>query len=383
MRRDRLRTLLFLLVGAGAVVITLALYLAPRWKPVKSAFESTQVLEEKSIDARFKIRGAKDTPSDVVILGVDDTTFQDLQQRWPFTRNYHAQVINRLRKDGAKAIIYDVQFTEPQNTGRPNKDASDDNALLTACRRAGNCVMAATEFNNAGEAAVFGGPPGQKFARVKGGDGNFAEDSDGVIPKLFYERQRVKPLCVVGHEQETGKPVAAGDLGGDTTFIDWYGPAGTVKTIPFSRACAGCGSDSHGKPKKVAQAPPGFFKNKVVIVGPIAPTLQDIHDTPFDSLMPGAEVQANSFLTAREGFPLNDSSTWIDILLIVALGFVAPLASIRLRLWGIAVALGVGVLFALVAQYAFQHGTVLSFTYPLGALLLVAVGSLAVHYVTE
>src|SRR3954470_11578258 len=363
MRRDRLRTLLFLLVGAGAVVITLALYLAPRWKPVKSAFESTTVLEEKSIDARFKIRGVRPTPKDVVILGVDDTTFQDLQKRWPFTRDYHAQVINRLRKDGAKAIIYDVQFTEPQNTGRPNKDASDDNALLTACRRAGNCVMAATEFNNAGEAAVFGGPPGQKFARVKVGNGNFAEDSDGVIRKLFYERQHVKPLGVVGHEQETGKrlgvvvheqetgkPVAAGDLGGDTTFIDWYGPAGTVKTIPFSRACAGCGSDSHGKPKKVAQAPPGFFKNKVVIVGPIAPTLQDIHDTPFDSLMPGAEVQANLFHTVREGFQLSDSKTWLDILLIVLFGLVAPLASIRLRLWGIGIAIAMGAVYAVIAQ---------------------------------
>jgi adenylate cyclase len=36
-----------------------------------------------------------------------------------------------------------------------------------------------------------------------------------------------------------------------------------------------------------------------------------------------------------------------------------------------------------VVQLAFNSGTVLSFTYPIGALLLSSVGSLAVHYVTE
>src|SRR4051794_35074003 len=321
MRRERLRTVLFLLVGVAAVVVALALYLAPRWKPVKEAFASTTVLEDKSIDARFAIRGNDKPPSDLVVIGIDDTTFQDLQQRWPFRRSYHARVIDRLRRDGAKLIVFDLQFTEPQ--GNTNQDIKDDNALLLACRRAGNCVMVSTEFNDAGQAAVFGGPPGQKFARTKVGSALQIEDPDGVIRRMYYRRLHAAPLGIVGYERLTGKPVTQADFGGDTTFVNWRGPGSTVRTIPFSRACAGCGSDSHGKPVRIKQAPPGFFKNKIVVVGPTAPSLQDIHSTPFDSVMPGAEVQANAFLTAREGFPLNDSSTWIDILLIVALGFVA------------------------------------------------------------
>jgi adenylate cyclase len=383
MRRDRLRTTLFLLVALGSILIALALYFAPRWKPVKSAFGSTAVLEQKSIDARFKIRGDKKPPSNLVILGIDDTTFQDLQQRWPFTRDYHAKVINRLRKDGAKLIVFDVQFTEPQETGRPYKDASDDNALITACEHARDCVMASTEFNPQGQAAVFGGPGGQKFSHAVVGNANFLEDSDGVIRRLFYERQGVKPLGVVAYDRLSGKSTKRSDFGSDTTFIDWYGPAGTIKTIPYSRACPGCGRDSHGKPKPIQQAPPGFFRNKIVVVGPVAATLQDLHNTPFDSLMPGAEVQANAFLTASEGFPLHDSPTWLDVLLIVALGLVAPLASIRFRLWGIAIAVAVAALFAFATQVAFNNGLVVSFTYPLGALILSAVGALAVHYVTE
>jgi adenylate cyclase len=120
-----------------------------------------------------------------------------------------------------------------------------------------------------------------------------------------------------------------------------------------------------------------------VIVGPIAPTLQDIHESPYDEVLPGAELQANVLETARQGFPLSDSPTWLDILLIGLLGLVAPLASIRLRLWGIALAIAAAGVYALATQLAFNGGSILTFTYPIGALLLSSVGALAVHYVTE
>src|SRR4051794_3243112 len=381
MRRDRLRTVLFLLVGVGSIVIALALYLAPRWKPVKEAFASTTVLEDKSVDARFEIRGKRKPPPDLVVVGIDDATFQDLQQRWPFRRSYHARVIDRLRRDGAKLIVFDVQFTEPQ--GNTTQDIKDDNALLLACRKAGRCVMASTEFNDAGQAAVFGGPPGQKFARTVVGNGNVINDADGVVRRVYYEQQGVKPLGVVAYERLTGKKVTRNDLRGDTTYVDYAGPGGTIKRVSYSHVCPGCGQNSHNQPIKVAQVPAGYFKGKIAVVGPIAPSLQDVHETPYDAVMPGAEYQANVLQTARNGFPLHDSPTWLDIVLIVLLGLIPPLASIRLRLWGIVVAIAAGILYALIVQLAFSGGTVLSFTYPIGALALSSVGSLAVHYVTE
>jgi adenylate cyclase len=115
----------------------------------------------------------------------------------------------------------------------------------------------------------------------------------------------------------------------------------------------------------------------------VSPILQDIHVTPFDPVLAGAEYQANSFETVRKRFPLKDSPPWLDILLIALLGLVAPLTSIRLRLWGIGLAAVAGLLYAGFTQWIFEQGTIVSFTYPLAALLLAAVGSLAVHYVTE
>jgi adenylate cyclase len=62
---------------------------------------------------------------------------------------------------------------------------------------------------------------------------------------------------------------------------------------------------------------------------------------------------------------------------------VAPLASLRLRLWGLAVALAAAAVFLVVAQLAFNAGTIVAFVYPLIALIVGAVGSLVVQYFTE
>ena len=376
--RRRLRTLLFLANGLILTALVVVLYLLPSWDPVQESFESTADLERKSIDARFAIRGERKPPDDLVIVGIDAETFQDLQRRWPFPRAYHARVIDHLRRDGAKVIVYDVQFTEPSELG-----PEDDNALILACRAARNCVLSSTEANEKGETAVFGGPDGQEFAKAITGMGNFQDDPDGVTRKLRYEIQGAPTLAVAAYERLTRRKVDPGWLGGRNAYVDWTYPSGEIDLVPFSKLCRGCGRTSQGERKDVRQQPRGYFKDKIVVVGPIAPTLQDIHATPTDEVMPGAELQANAFQTVRDRFPIDDSPAWVDILLIVLMGAVAPLASIRLRLWGIGLAIVAGLAYALANQLAFNAGEIVSFTYPMGSLLLTSVGSLAVHYVTE
>ena len=50
-------------------------------------------LERKTIDARFEIRGDEEACRRTWWSSeIDDVTFQDLQQRWPFRRATHAKV---------------------------------------------------------------------------------------------------------------------------------------------------------------------------------------------------------------------------------------------------------------------------------------------------
>src|SRR5437763_11955522 len=102
-RRRRLR---MLLLGAGALV-AVAIGL------VAYGTDVFQTVELSSVDARFSVRGAEKPPSDLVVVGINSDTEQQLNEQWPFPRSYHARVIDRLKADGAKIIAVDIAFSQP------------------------------------------------------------------------------------------------------------------------------------------------------------------------------------------------------------------------------------------------------------------------------
>jgi len=60
------------------------------------------------------VRGAEATPSDrVAVIAIDDDSIANLG-RWPWPRDRHAEMIDRLSEGGADAIGYTVLFLEPQ-----------------------------------------------------------------------------------------------------------------------------------------------------------------------------------------------------------------------------------------------------------------------------
>ena len=71
-------------------------------------------------------------------------------------------------------------------------------------------------------------------------------------------------------------------------------------------------------------------------------------------------------------------------MLIVLLGLTVPLVGMRARpLITILLAVGLGVAFTVGVQLAFNSGTILTFVYPLGALILATAGTLTTQLVTE
>src|SRR5262245_43069644 len=127
-RRRRLRTTLLIVVGVLSTAIALTAYLT----------DVLQQPELDTVDARFSIRGTQPRPNDIVVVQIDDVTFDELDERWPFPRSFHARVIDQLTKAGAKVIAYDVQFTEPSD------DAREDNALIDSVDRSHDVVLTTT-----------------------------------------------------------------------------------------------------------------------------------------------------------------------------------------------------------------------------------------------
>ncbi|MFH1625095.1 MAG: CHASE2 domain-containing protein, partial [Pseudomonadota bacterium] len=76
----------------------------------------------------------------IVIVDVDDKSIEELG-RWPWTRDIHGRLINVLNRYGAKAIIFDIIFSEP-DTRYPEKDEF----LIDVTKKSGNVYFASVFY---------------------------------------------------------------------------------------------------------------------------------------------------------------------------------------------------------------------------------------------
>ena len=364
--KGRLRLALFLAVAFSATGLSLVNYGVHLYAS-GSGWDLFGGAELSSIDSRFSIRGRQKPPTNIVVVKSDDVTFSTLHERWPFRRTLHAALIRKLKANGAKVTAFDIQFSEPSRNPDGSIAYKQDNTFMDSAHAAGNLVFSTTEVNRSGEGNFLGGQAGVRYARTQVGNGNFDSDPGGIIRRVPYKVDGLKSFAVVVVERATGHTVPP--FSGQKKLIDYAGPPGTIPAISYS-------SVIHGK------YPKGYFRDKIVVVGAWAPSLQDVHPISFGKdEMPGPEIQASAISTILRGLPLQTVPNWLNALLIVLLGVLPPLASLRLSLlWTLVLAISAAVIYIATTLVSFDHGWVLSFVYPFGALALSSIGSLGAHY---
>jgi adenylate cyclase len=361
--RRRLRWLLLAAAALMAIGLPLACYAAHLFSGA----------DGESIDTRFAVRGPQRPPRNLVIVRIDAQTFQDLDQQWPFPRRIFARLLRRIAAQRPTAIAVDVQFSEASSHG-----LSDDEALATAIQAtAGHAVFAFTETNAHGDVRFLGSTEGTKLLaelHARAASALLNTDSDGVVRRLQYSAGGLETFAVVTAHLAEHRQIAPTQVPNDA-YIDYPGSAGTVPSVSMAAAygCRACGS-----------LPPGFFHHKIVVIGATAPSLHDVHATSTDALMSGVEGQADAIATVLAGFPLRSVAGWLNVVLIVALGALLPLVSLRFRpVWMTLTAILAGLALAAIAQIAFVDGWIVSFIYPLGALVVGFLASAAVQLVSE
>ena len=93
--------------------------------------------ENVGLDILFKLRGARQAPSDVIIVSIDKISATHLNllndpRKWP--RSLHARLTEVLAHAGAVVTVFDVIFDEAQSP-------ADDQAFASAIRTANNVVL--------------------------------------------------------------------------------------------------------------------------------------------------------------------------------------------------------------------------------------------------
>jgi CHASE2 domain-containing sensor protein len=316
-------------------------------------------LEQNTIATRFSIRGTQSPPSDIVIVAIDGASVDGTLPLWPFPRRYEANVINRIYSGGAKAIGIDIQFTTAT-------DPTDDDDLINAVARAHGVVMSTGSVRSNGFTNVFGYSAPQLLRQFGAYAANayVPVDPDALLTSVAYSKDHVPTFAVQLAERVTRHHVPLSEFPGGSALVDYAGPPGTFQAKSFVNVCsiAGC----------AAKVPPSYFRGKIVLIGVTANQIHDQHATPVSPLMSGVEYWANALWSILRGNPLRDASGTLNLIIVVLMALVMPLAVLWLRpgLGLVAAALAIALAYVVAAQLAFNANTVLSVVYPLVALTL-------------
>ena len=76
-------------------------------------YRLTELLDQKIVDLRFRLRGPIEGKERVAVLAIDDDSLNQIG-RWPWSRETIAKLIDNTMIEGAKTIGFDMVFSEPQ-----------------------------------------------------------------------------------------------------------------------------------------------------------------------------------------------------------------------------------------------------------------------------
>lgn len=316
--------------------------------------------ELSTVDARFAVRGDREPPADVVVVGIEDRTTAELG-RWPFARNVQAEILHAVSAAKPKAIGYDIEL-------RDSTTPPQDNAILDAIASAGPLVLAFTQPDENGDPGVFIIADDLRAAGIGVGHAAFPPGATpgGVFRRVPYTLEGFPSFAVALAEAATGRPVTADGFDTDGAVIDFAGPANTVRIIPAIDVLRGRADAA--------------LRGRIVIIGATAARLGDTSSVPVgDQPMPGPEIQANAVTTILAGVPLRDAPGWLDALLIAALALLGTLTAMRAGWVTLVGVVAIGAAYALAAQLAFAAGTIVDVVHPLLALAMAGLGGVAVN----
>jgi len=304
------------LVAAVATILAGWLFLLPANAP--------NPLVRLSVDLLQLILPAYRHP-DPVIVYIDEKAMHDFSplpgQTWP--RRHHTQLLDRLSRDQARVVIFDVALTQPG-------DPAEDLELARAIKRNGRVVLAGAKDSIQGVKLGYTiTPPLELFETNAAGWGT---------PKLLPEPDGVRRRYEGGDEQIPGLVWSAAQVAKESVaeqperrlneqrWLNFYGESRPFLDLSMSY------SDAEGRDTN-------FFRDKAVLIGGQPETLAredrpDVFRTPFtrwnSQVCPGVELTAIAYANLIHGDSLYRFATWTEFALLLLVGAVSGFAFQRL-----------------------------------------------------
>ncbi len=291
-------------------------------------YSFAEPLKRMSYDLPFPWRATLDT-HEVVLVYLDEVSAKQLNQPIDdiWNRSLHIQLLERLNKEGARLVFYDIVFDTPT-------DASSDEAFATALQSFHNAVLGGGLDVGQADTRVRQErvlAPLKIFRKAAAGWGLLAfrpVDPDYAVRQLFTGTSDIPTATWKAAELLEAPATKQPREAATQRWINYYGPKDTFTSVNFARAL-----DPEG-------VPPGFFKDKIVMVGGrssigyLAST-RDEFATPYSRVGHklftfGLEIHATILLNLLRGEWLTRVSENREMLIIIFIGLVAgALAALR------------------------------------------------------
>jgi adenylate cyclase len=283
-------------------------------------------------------------PTNVVLVVMDETSHEKLGQplNAPWNRALHAQLVDRLTAAGAKAIVFDIVFSDPSSS-------AVDQKLARSLAQSKRVILAADPERVSNAQKRFKMPIDilRNAAAAVG--------SDEVVPgRDLIVRQHTpgQPIEVISTlSWVTAQFVGPGQAPNTNAeaiprWIQYYAPANSLLSIKYEDA--------------LGNAPANFFQNKVVFVGAriftrLGAERKDEYRTPFSSakrtepFISGVEIQATAFLNLARADWWERLPIRTERAIIVAVGVLIGFFVMQARpvsATALAIVIGVGLLSA-------------------------------------
>ena len=349
----------------------------------------TDILELKSLDLRFQIRGSIPVSDPIIIVSIDDASFVDLKRRWPWPRTYLAQAIDYIVGGEAKAIGLDVAMSDQ------GYNEEEDEALVEALKRARNVILPIKfgVYKESTFTQTYLDLPLSNFRGdfIKEGFVNLLLDRDSFVRslKLFhtYQDDYFYPFYLSVLARYLGEEVSIkddhsisiGDLyipphRNDILTINYSGPSSSFPTIPFYQVMRGTVSQD-------------TFKDKIVLIGAGYPESHDLFPTPFfdGDGMYGIEIHANAINTVLSRAFITKMGWLGSIVFLLVVTFASILLLINLKPYkGLVLTIGLIIILSVMIFVIFiTYSWWVRMTEPLIALGLNYTGAVLYRYLLE
>ena len=254
-----------------------------------SFFSPFRLVEDRLYDLFSTLAPPLPQEPGVVIVAIDEPSFSEIGQRWPWPRDLHGRLIEKLREAGAKVIALDIIFAEPSSEeadGRLAASVGPD--VILAADDVTTPLEQGTQTTRVNPIDPFldaGAHPGVTSVDL---------DGDAYLRRLPYLEDgfAAEALRLAGQK---APPPPEGAL------IQYFGPPRTYPTVSYYQAL-----------DPQAFLPPGRFKDKIVFIGLSLKAATsadsgapDAFATPYtllsQSLTAGVEVQATILDNLRHG----------------------------------------------------------------------------------